>query len=271
MKKIRVAILDMHKGAANQGMRNIHELIERYGDEHNIEFSKTVFDIRGAQEIASLDFDIYFSSGGPGSPVELEGWEPTYIELFEKIRKHNKSSSQKKFVFLICHSFQIICHHFKLANVCLRRKESFGVFQVHLTKHASKDAIFSLLPDPFFAVDSRKWQVIDPDDIALEKMGAKILGLEKSRPHVPLQRAVMAIRLTPEILGTQFHPEADAKGMVFHLKTEERKKFVQETYGQARYEDLLIHLNDPDKIMLTHQLIIPHFLSIALETLIHQG
>ena len=270
MNIIRVAILDMHKGAANQGMRNIHELIDRYGIEHNIEFEKTVFDIRGKQEIASLDFDIYFSSGGPGSPVDTEGWEPAYIDLFEKIREHNRTSNKKKFVFLICHSFQIICHHYKLANVCLRRKESFGVFPVHLTEDAADDPIFHLLPEPFFAVDSRKWQVIDPDDTTLAKMGAKILGLEKRRPHVPLQRAVMAIRFTPEIVGTQFHPEADAKGMVFHLETEERKKFVIDTYGQERYDDLLMHLNDPDKIMLTHQLIIPQFLSSALNTLIHQ-
>lgn len=270
MKIIRVAILDMHKGAANQGMRNIHELIERYGVEHEIEFRKFVFDIRGTHEIASLDFDIYFSSGGPGSPVDPEGWEPAYIDLFEKIREHNRTSDKKKFVFLICHSFQIICHHFKLANVCLRNRESFGIFPVHHTENAGTDPIFKNLPDPFFAVDSRKWQVIDPDDAALEKMGARILGLEKKRPHVPLQRAVMAIRFTPEIIGTQFHPEADAKGMVFHLRQEERKKFVIDTYGQERYDDLLMHLDDPDKIMLTHQLIIPQFLSNAVETLIHQ-
>lgn len=268
MITFKVAILDLHKGAPNQGMRNIHELIDGFSIDHDIFLEKVVFDVRGAHEIPSLDFDIYFSSGGPGSPVDPEGWEEDYIRWFENIREHNRVSQQKKFVFLICHSFQIICHHYKLANVCLRRKESFGVFPVHLTENGKADPVFKLLTDPFYAVDSRKWQVIDPDDDALDKMGAKILGLEKKRPHVPLQRAVMAIRFTPEILGTQFHPEADARGMIYHLQTEERKKFVTETYGQERYEDLILHLNDPDKIMLTHRIIIPEFLTGAVESLI---
>lgn len=55
-------------------------------------------------------------------------------------------------------------------------------------------------------------------------MGASILAIEKARPHVPYERAMMALRFNENMIGTQFHPEADAIGMSLHLKTPERKK-----------------------------------------------
>ena len=54
-------------------------------------------------------------------------------------------------------------------------------------------------------------------------MGASILCIEKSRPHVPYERAIMAMRFNEYMIGTQFHPEADAAGMSIHLQTEEKR------------------------------------------------
>jgi GMP synthase-like glutamine amidotransferase len=75
----------------------------------------------------------------------------------------------------------------------------------------------------------------------------------------------MAIRFTPEMIGTQFHPEADAEGMIFYLKGEEKKKLVIDTHGEEKFIDMLYHLNDPDKIMLTQNTMIPQFLTSALQ------
>jgi hypothetical protein len=94
-------------------------------------------------------------------------------------------------------------------------------------------------------------------------MGAKILAIEKERPHLPYERATMAIQFTPEIFGTQFHPEADADGMYHYLVSEEKKKVVIENYGLEKYEDMLAHLRDPDKIRLTQAKMIPIFLDEA--------
>ncbi len=75
----------------------------------------------------------------------------------------------------------------------------------------------------------------------------------------------MAIRFDEAFFGTQFHPEADAAGMRMHLLRDDKKELVIEKYGETKYWEMLEHLNDPDKIMLTYNTIIPRFLMIALQ------
>jgi hypothetical protein len=77
----------------------------------------------------------------------------------------------------------------------------------------------------------------------------------------------MGIRFTDHFIGTQFHPEADAVGMTIHLKTEKKKTMVIENYGLAKWESMIERLNDPDKILWTHDHIIPNFLMMALNSL----
>jgi anthranilate/para-aminobenzoate synthase component II len=84
-----------------------------------------------------------------------------------------------------------------------------------------EEAIFEGLNDPFYAVDSRDYQVIQPHHNRLREMGGRVLCIEKDRPHVPYERAIMAIRFSEYMIGTQFHPEADAIGMSMHLQTDE--------------------------------------------------
>ena len=94
-----------------------------------------------------------------------------------------------------------------------RRSPSFGILPVHLTADGKQDDVFEGAHDPFYTVDSRSWQVINPDKDRFDKMGMKILALEKDRPYVDLPRALMAIRFTKEFIATQFHPEADPHGV----------------------------------------------------------
>jgi len=75
---------------------------------------------------------------------------------------------------------------------------------------------------------------------------------------------VMGIRFNEYMIGTQFHPEADAEGMSLHLQTEEKKKTVIESYGEKKLINMLEHLNDPDKIMWTYSHILPNFLNEAV-------
>ena len=129
------------------------------------------------------------------------------------------------------------------------------------------EVIFEGLKDPFYAVDSRDYQVTEPIHNKLHQMGSSILAIEKMRPHVALERAIMAIRFNENMIGTQFHPEADAMGMSLHLQTEERKKTVIENYGEAKWQSMIDHLNDPEKIMWTYAHILPNFLLSAVESL----
>ncbi len=268
---VRIAILDLYEGFANQGMRCIREIINGFADLNHVNIELKEFDVRLRHEVPDEDFDIYISSGGPGSPLESEGseWEKYYFGWLKTIEEWNAHPDNypKKHVFFICHSFQLACRHYGVANVCKRKSTSFGVFPVHMLMGGEQEPVFQGLRDPFYCVDSRDFQVIQPNHQRLKEMGATILCIEKARPHVPLERAVMAIRFNEYFVGTQFHPEADAVGMSMYLQTAERKKTVIENHGEEKWRSMIHHLGDPDKIMYTYNHVLPNFLYVAFEQL----
>lgn len=266
---VRVAILDLYEGAENQGMRCIREILNQFGEMNELDLHREEFEVRIKQDIPDLSFDIYISSGGPGSPLESEGsaWEETYFNWLEQVEKFNANESNvvKKQVFFICHSFQLICRHYQVAQVAKRKSTSFGVFPIHYLQDAENEPIFQGLKDPFYAVDSRDYQVIEPRHNQIQKLGASILAIEKIRPHIPLERAIMAMRFNENMIGTQFHPEADAVGMTLHLLTDEKKQTVIDNYGEEKWRSMIDQLNDPDKILFTYARILPNFLQHAVD------
>lgn len=267
-RKVRIAILDLYDGHANQGMRCIREIINQFGEAHSLDIDWDEFDVRQRCEVPDNSYDIYISSGGPGSPLESEGsdWEKAYFGWLTGLENWNSNPSnlQKKQAFFICHSFQLVCRHYKIARVCKRISTAFGVFPVHMLEAGYTEPIFEGLNNPFYTVDSRDYQVINPNNQVVERMGAQMLCLEKERPHVPYERAIMAIRFNENFIGTQFHPEADAIGMSMYLQTEERKKIVIEHHGEEKWKDMLEQLGDPDKILNTYSHILPNFLNMAI-------
>ncbi len=267
--KLKVAILDLYEGVENQGMRCIREILNQFGEMNGLDLHREEFEVRLKHEIPDLSFDIYISSGGPGSPLESEGsiWEEKFFTWLQQVEKFNASDSNvvKKKVFFICHSFQLVCRHYQVAEVSKRKSTSFGVFPIHYLQDAENEPIFSGLKDPFYAVDSRDYQVTEPRHNQLQKMGASILAIEKNRPHVPLERAIMAVRFNENMIGTQFHPEADAVGMTLHLLTEDKKKTVIDNYGEEKWRSMIDHLNDPDKILFTYARVLPNFLQHAVD------
>jgi GMP synthase-like glutamine amidotransferase len=262
----KVAVLDMYEEVPNEGMRCIREVLTQYAKTHNLQLAFDEFEVRVKEQMPDLSYDIYISTGGPGSPLDSEGsgWEQRYFSLMNEIMQWNEQSSSKKQVLLICHSFQLMCRHLGLGNVCRRRSPAFGVFPVHKTTAGEEETVFSELPEPYYIVDSRNWQVIELDQQKLEDIGARVLAIEKERPHVPLERATMAIRFNDYIIGTQFHPEADAAGMRMYLLQQEKKNQVITNYGAEKYNSMLEQLSDPDKIMLTRASFIPSFLDKAI-------
>jgi GMP synthase-like glutamine amidotransferase len=271
-QSIKIAILDLYEGFANQGMRCIREILNQFGDINNLDIDVDEFDVRLKKEIPDMNYDIFISSGGPGSPLDTEGseWERAFFHWLHQVERwnNNEANIQKKHVFFICHSFQLICRHYQIAKVCKRKSTSFGVFPVHLLHDGKMEVVFDNMKDPFYAVDSRDYQVIQANHNRMKQMGATVLAIEKERPHVQhLERAIMAVRFNEYMIGTQFHPEADAVGMSMYLQTEEKKKTVIENHGEAKWASMIEHLNDPDKIMHTYQHIIPNFLRVAVDSL----
>lgn len=272
MKVIKLALLDMNNNRANQGMRNIKEISQAFKQNSGNTVEIEVFDVRYKNEIPNVeDFDIFISSGGPGNPHK-EGyeWETKFADFLNQLWDHNKNSDQKKFAFLICHSFQLASIHWGLGNICKRKSYSFGVMPIHKTDEGEQDFLLSGLPEPFYAVDSRAYQFIEPNYGKIHEMGMQIVALEKVRPHIHLERAVMAIRFSEEIFGTQFHPEADPKGMLENLKDEEYRSAMIESYGMEKYLETVDRMDDPDKIVLTQSQILPKFLQHAAEQIMKE-
>ena len=267
-KPIRIAILDLNAGHPNQGMRCIREIVQQWRENSGLQVESTEFDVRVKNELPDTSFDIYISSGGPGDPISTryEDWDISWNKWLKEMRHWNDNPyhKKKKYIFFICHSFQLASRHFNAGILTKRKSTAFGVFPVHMIEPGKEEKIFTGLRDPFYAVDSRDYQLVRPNHMLLKKMGAQILCIEKERPHVPYERAVMGIRFNEYMIGTQFHPEADAVGMSRHLQTEEKRKTVIESYGEEKLVNMLEHLNDPDKIMWTHSRILPNFLAQAV-------
>lgn len=263
--KIKIAILDMYNGEPNQGMRCIQDIVQGF-DRQAI---AQVFDVRAKLEVPDLSHDIYISTGGPGNPTEGDGvWDQQYYQLIHDLWNWNQSGRQpRKFVFFICHSFQMACRLFGVGEVTERKSQSFGVFPIHKTEAGLSEPLFEKLDDPFYGADFRDYQVIAPLQERLHDLDANILALEKIRPHVALERAMMAIRFSDEFFGVQFHPEADAEGMLKHFSDENRKAKIIETHGIEKYNQIIQDLKNPKRIERTHDTLLPGFIATAIEAL----
>ncbi len=259
----KAALLDMYNGEANRGIPMLRNLLGRYADALTFDH----FDVRAKGELPSLDYDIYVFSGGPGNPLENDFPAfDAYFQLIEKLWDWNNRSdgTPPKHCLFICHSFQMACHHFGIGEISPREHMSFGTYPVFKTAAGKAETLFAGLPDPFYIADFRRFQVLHPDAGRLNNMGAQVLCLETLSPGVPHERAVMAVRFSPWMFGTQFHPEADPEGMFEHFKQDERREQVVTEHGEARYFHMIRDLANPQKIGRTFATIVPSFLNHAI-------
>jgi len=218
--------------------------------------------------IPDTSFDIYIGSGGTDSPLVNGPGEKAFLRLIDDLWKLNLSDIQPKKQFLfICHSFQLACRYFDFAEIKVRKSKAFGIFPVHKTESGNSDPILNDLPDPFYALDFRDWQIVGVDENKLEEIGASILSMEKIRSHVDLERAVMGVRFSDDWIGVQFHPEADPVGIASYFNEDKKRARVIEQHGEEKYKAILEGLKDPKKIPLTFDTVIPKFLEVSLEKL----
>ena len=262
---IKIAILDMYDGEPNQGMRCIIDIINRF----NQIVTFKIFDVRGKSELPEIKkFDIYISTGGPGNPLIGDGnWDLKYYDFIDQLTEWNQENNVKKHVLFICHSFQMACKHFGLAEITKRKDTSFGVMKIHKTAESANDPLYEGLSDPFYAVDSRDYQVVQPKLSMFKKKGAKIISLEKIRDHVQYERAIMAVRFSDFFVGTQFHPEADPISFIANLKNPIAREKIIKMKGKTKFRDMLEDLLDEEKIYKTNETLIPNFLRFAINDL----
>ena len=80
----------------------------------------------------------------------------------------------------------------------------------------------------------------------------------------------MAIRFSPEMVGTQFHPEADPEGMIRHFEDPANREKVIKNFSEEKYQKMMGYLDSPETITHTYKTVIPGFLNRALESLTDQ-
>jgi len=255
---LNIAIIDMYDGNTNVGMECIQLLLAHWSQDRNTSIEHQIFKLRDCSEIPDDSFDAYISTGGPGSPTDSEGekWDTLYTQWLDQMLLLNKP------VFLICHSFQIACRHFNLGKISLRKSRQVGILPVHPIEY---NDLFKGLEDPFYALESRLYQITEPNDEIISSMGAFITCLEKIRPQVPLERAIMGIQFNEHMAGVQFHPEGEYHILIDYFKEEKIKNSIIEEFGIEKWDRMIEHLNDPKKIKSTFHAIIPNFLDKALK------
>jgi homoserine O-succinyltransferase/O-acetyltransferase len=269
--EIKAAVIDLYNNEPNEGIRCIKDILSESDRSNGIaKLDYKVFNTRYKDEIPDLNYDIYISSGGPGSPFDGEGtsWEKNYFNLIDSIWSYNQNNhDKKKYLFFICHSFQMMNRFFKLGKVSKRDKTSFGLLPFTKTEEGFSEKLFAPLPDPFYAADIRLYQVTEPDMSVMNELGAKILSYEIPVVADKKEKAMTAIRISDEIIGTQFHPEADPDSMLYHFRKDERKQQIADLFGPGKYEEMLGWLNDENKLRLTRKTILPGFLNRAIKEL----
>jgi hypothetical protein len=141
---------------------------------------------------------------------------------------------------------------------------------IHKVESGINDWVLNGLSNPFYAVDSRDYQVIQPKKSLLKKKGFEIIALEKIRNHVEYERAIMGIRFSQELVGFQFHPEADPVSFIENLKDKNKREKIIELKGKSKFRDMLEDLIDEEKIYKTNNTLIPNFLRNAVNKLMQE-
>ncbi len=261
---VKMAILDMNNNVDNMGIASIKRIADRFAV---IDYD--VFDVRYKGEMPGLEYDIYISSGGPGDPLDGDGvWDKAYFDLMDQLWAHNLQNESKKYVFFICHSFQMICHHLRIGQISLRKKESFGIVPVDVTDDGRKDPLLMPLHIPFYGADFRRYEVIYPDMSRLKELDARITALENPDLDIDDNRALMAVRFSDAWFGTQFHPEAHPDGMVRYLRDPKRKEKILDQFGINVYEEMMHNALHPDRLTNTRDHILPGFIKNALDRIL---
>ncbi|NRB63385.1 MAG: GMP synthase [Saprospiraceae bacterium] len=260
MNSPKIAVLDLYKGKENEEVKSIKNMVKDYIRDASVD----IFEVRESFSFPDISYHAYIVSGGPGDPNDSEGlFSEMFGQWLDGIRAYNSSHTTKKQVLLICHSFQMACLHWKLGKATQRQSPSFGVYPVHLTNKGVNDPITQHFEHSFYVADFRHFQIVEPDEAQFESMNAKILALEKVRPNVPLERAIMAVRFTPEIMGVQFHPEVSPARMRTLLKDPVRREKVIQEGGLDKYQKMLKYLNDTSKMHAVHNRFIHLFLDMV--------
>lgn len=267
-RPLKICIIDMNDGHANQAMRCLRLLVERFvGTVHSknpgLPFFLSHVSPRDLGHEPPRDADLYLSTGGPGSPFDGDGaaWLEDYYrflnELSDTAAAHPQAAPS---LFVICYSFELTVRHFGIAKVAPRGSTKFGVMPIYTTEAGRHHPMTMAFHDRLFAFEHRNWEVIDLDERALKARGGHLLARESRDGHSK-GRALLAFDFGPGIEGVQFHPEADRPGVVAWIRKVEHAEAFQRAYGETTFKAMLRTLDNPGRLARTFDIFIPGWMA----------
>jgi hypothetical protein len=265
--RLRVGLVDMNNGVANQAVRSFKSLTAAFFEKvkaqnPGLETALHHAQPRNLAENPPRDCDLYMCSGGPDSPVDgfAEPWVNGVRTFLDSVVERQISNHpQAPSVFCVCYSFEIAVLHFKVARIGPRVRK-FGIMPVYPTEQGQASPLFRPFGDRLFAWEHRSWEAVDLDEALLRRLGG-LLYARESRDGVTKGEGLMAFRFAPGVDGSIFHPEADRPGALAWIERPEQAKAVVETYGEQTYRRMLRTLDDPTRLARTYALLLPGWLA----------
>lgn len=261
---LRVCLVDMNNGHVNQAMRCLRGIVASFFDRVRRENPGLVCEIgevspRDTNNIFPDGYDLYISTGGPGSPFDGDGqpWVTDYSRFLDTVAESAICGGEtQSALFAICYSFEMVVRHFKLAAIEPRSERKFGVMPVYTTSEGQTHPLLRAFGDRLFAFEHRNWEAIDLDKQRLDSLGGLLLARE-SRDGLSKGRAILGLDVTAGIEAVQFHPEADRPGVMNWVSRPEQAAAFKAAYGELTYQAMLRTLDDPRRLARTYSLVIP--------------
>ncbi len=273
--RLRVCLVDMNNGFANQATRCFRRLVDSFTAQ--VREKNPTLDVafkhvqpRNLNELPDHDTDLVLASGGPGAPTDGydDPWCTGYRKFLDHIVDRNLATpATAPQMFVVCHSFELATLHFAVAKMEKRASCKFGLMPAYMTPEGAQTEWLSPFGYRIFAFEHRNWEAIDVDTTRLASLGGAVLANETHTGGVDKGKAILAMRFAPGIGGTQFHPEADAPGVLDWVERPESKAALAEAYGVFLLERMQKSLKDPERLAKTYALCIPRWLSFRFNEL----
>lgn len=263
---LRVCIIDMNNGVANQGIRCLRGLVEPFVERARAQTPGLELEIvhvepRNLGDVPPRDCDLYLSSGGPGSPFDGEGepWAAAYRDFLDWLVAEGDRDTGRA-MFAVCFSFELIVRHLGVATLQPRATRKFGVMPVYMTDEGMRSPLLAPFGDRLFAWEHRNWEAVGLDQARLDAVSGQVWARE-SRDGVSKGESLLAFKLGSNIETTLFHPEADRAGALAWIARPDQAAAVIEAYGETTYLRMLKTLDDPMRLARTRALTLPGWIT----------
>lgn len=265
----------MNNGVANQATRCFRRIVDAFGQRvrnvnPGVELVFKHVQPRNLGELPSHEDDLVLSSGGPGSP--LDGYDDAWCVGFRKyldhvVDKNTADTATAPKMLVVCHSFQLTVLHFAVATMRKRAALKFGLMPAYMTREGERADFLAPFGYRLFCWEHRNWEAVELDSKKLSALRGEVLAKETHEGGANKGEAILALRFSPGIAGTQFHPEADKPGVMNWIERPEHKVAVQDAYGEALYDRMVKSLGNPDRLAKTFALLIPGWLTYRFNEL----